>query len=82
MESIISIIILRDPQTISQQEAKGLFQFEIKQNPDIIIFGIQEMVALNTRNVVITNDFSKILKNWENLIKKTLLEFDTYIMIK
>ena len=40
------------------------------------------MVALNTRNVVITNDFSKILKNWENLIKKTLLEFDTYIMIK
>lgn len=30
------------------------------------------MVALNTKNVVITNDFSKILNNWEKLIKKTL----------
>jgi len=40
------------------------------------------MVALNTKNVVITTDFSKILKDWENLLKKTLHEFDNYIMIK
>ena len=34
------------------------------------------MVALNAKNVVISNDFSKILKNWEDLIKNTLMEFD------
>jgi len=31
---------------------------------------------------VISNDFSKILKNWEDLIKNTLMEFDNYIIIK
>jgi len=40
------------------------------------------MVALNAKNVVISNDFSKILKNWEDLIKNTLMEFDNYIIIK
>lgn len=43
---------------------KHLFNFNNLEYPDIVVVGIQELVKLNAKNVVITNN-DKITNKWE-----------------
>ena len=46
----------------------SLLNFEKNPAPDIVVIGVQELVKLNAKNVVITNN-EQITKIWETAIK-------------
>ncbi len=51
------------------------------KTPDIYIIGLQEIVSLNAKNIVLLSNNSKV-DFWRNLITKNLNEIDKYVMLK
>lgn len=52
-----------------------LFPMKDMKNPDIYIIGLQEIVNLNAKNIVLSTNSSKV-EFWKNLILKNLNEID------
>ncbi|KRX11057.1 Endonuclease/exonuclease/phosphatase [Pseudocohnilembus persalinus] len=59
----------------------NLFKFEGELNPDIVVIGLQEMVKLNTKNVIMTNNNDKITNQWKMELQNSLKLVDDYVMI-
>jgi hypothetical protein len=58
-----------------------LFPMKDMKAPDIYIIGLQEIVSLNAKNIVLSSNSSKV-EFWRNLIMKNLNEIDKYVVIK
>jgi hypothetical protein len=51
------------------------------KTPDIYIIGLQEIVSLNAKNIMLSSNSSKV-DFWRNLICKNLGEIDKYVLLK
>jgi hypothetical protein len=51
------------------------------KTPDVYIIGLQEIVSLNAKNIVLSSNSSKV-DFWKNLIVKNLGEIDKYVLLK
>lgn len=58
----------------------NFFNFETYGNPDIIAIGLQEVVNLNMKNLVSTNN-EKLVSLWENIITNNLNKIDKYFVV-
>lgn len=59
---------------------QGFFNFETYGNPDIIAIGFQEMVNLNMKNLMSTNN-EKLVNVWENILTLNLNKIDQYFLV-
>lgn len=58
-----------------------LFPLKEMKSPDIYVIGLQEIVSLNAKNIVLSSNSSQV-DSWRNLIQKNLNEIDNYIILK
>ena len=58
-----------------------LYPMKNMENPDIYIIGLQEIVNLNAKNIVLSSN-SSVVEAWRNLISQNINKIDKYIMIK
>ncbi len=58
-----------------------LFPLKDMKSPDIYVIGLQEIVSLNAKNIVLSSNSSQV-ESWRNLIQKNLNEIDNYIVLK
>ena len=58
-----------------------LFPMGDMKTPDIYIIGLQEIVDLNAKNIVLSSNTSKV-DYWKNLVIKHLERIDKYVIIK
>lgn len=59
---------------------QGFFNFENYGNPDFIAIGLQEVVNLNVKNIMNTNN-EKLTSLWENIIHSNLNKIDQYYIV-
>lgn len=66
-----------------QKVQRELLDFKGYPPTDIVVVSLQEMVQLNTKNVLMTNN-AKITQQWQDLMLKVLSIFknESYILIK
>ena len=61
----------------------NLFQFESNPTPDVIVIGLQEIVALNPKNVMVTNHSHETqISIWTQVFIQNLKNIDNYVSIK
>jgi hypothetical protein len=58
-----------------------LFPLKDMKSPDIYVIGLQEIVSLNAKNIVLSSNAAQV-DAWRNLIQKNLNEIDNYIILK
>jgi len=58
-----------------------LYPLKDMKSPDIYVIGLQEIVSLNAKNIVLSSNSSQV-EAWRNLIQKNLNEIDNYIILK
>jgi hypothetical protein len=58
-----------------------LYPLKEMKSPDIYIIGLQEIISLNAKNIVLSSN-TNIVEGWKNLIFKNLNEIDKYIILK
>jgi len=58
-----------------------LFPLKDMKSPDIYVIGLQEIVSLNAKNIVLSSNAVQV-DAWRNLIQKNLNEIDNYIILK
>jgi hypothetical protein len=58
-----------------------LFPMQDMKSPDIYIIGLQEIVDLNAKNIVLSSNSSKV-EFWKILITKHLQKVDNYVVLK
>jgi synaptojanin len=58
-----------------------LFPMKDMRTPDIYILGLQEIVDLNAKNIVLSSNTSKV-DYWRNAINKHMNEIDKYVVLK
>ena len=54
-----------------------LYPLKEMKSPDIYVIGLQEIVSLNAKNIVLSSNSSQV-ESWRNLIQKNLNEIDIY----
>lgn len=59
----------------------SLFDLQSNEAPDLIVIGLQEIVDLNTKNIVIQGN-EKTIQNWDTMIHKHLAIIDSYIKVQ
>ena len=52
------------------------------ETPDIYIIGLQEIVDLNAKNIIVFTSNSTRVESWNNLITKNLKELGNFVMVK
>jgi len=58
-----------------------LFPVKDMKSPDIYVIGLQEIVSLNAKNIVLSSNSAQV-DSWRNLIQKNLNEIGNYIILK
>ena len=58
-----------------------LYPLKEMKSPDIYIIGLQEIISLNAKNIVLSSN-TNFVEAWKNLIFKNLNEIDKYIILK
>jgi hypothetical protein len=58
-----------------------LFPMKDMRTPDIYIVGLQEIVDLNAKNIMLSSNSSKV-DYWRNAVNKHLNEIDKYVVLK
>ncbi|CAD8166728.1 unnamed protein product [Paramecium octaurelia] len=65
---------------ITKDFLQNILHFQEQSNPDVIVFGLQEIVDLNPQNIVIMSN-EKTLQLWNQLIQSNLSKIDSYTKI-
>ncbi|CAD8174998.1 unnamed protein product [Paramecium octaurelia] len=60
--------------------SQNILNFQEQPNPDIIVFGLQEIVDLNPQNIVIMSN-EKTLQLWDQLFQSNLSKIEPYTKI-
>ena len=56
--------------------------FEDSSTPEIIVFGFQEIVALNAKNIMGSNSYEAQVQKWTDIITSNLKKYGNYIFVK
>lgn len=58
-----------------------LLNFEEQKPPDLIVFGLQEMVDLNPQNIMIMSN-DKTIQLWDSIFAQNLDKVDRYVKLQ
>ena len=66
-----------------QFDLTNLFNdFEGKGTPEIVLFGLQELVALNAKNLVSSGKTEEGVQKWADIILTNLKKYDNYLYVR